>query len=306
MEGRFFPSDIQGLKIRPRLQPHPRVSHTQESSGRTSLTRQPPGEGARLPRGFERLYPACCGPGAARPPLASPRPQQRISAPGGGRLRAAGDTEPRRGQGGSLRAGARGAAPGRAGVWLRGQAPSSTLGPGHLAHWGCVRGHEGPPWPAAPLLWTHAVRHTQLGVPRRDASATNPSAPSRWRDASPPTGHAWAPRGLPRPSPRAGPRAGPSLGPAGHGDARAGRGVRRRRAGEGRTGRGSRGSPSFRRYLSLGEIELAGELGALPPHDVLAALKLHLQAVELLGREGGAGPLGTVQIKPLRQNNLSD
>ena len=72
------------------------------------------------------------------------------------------------------------------------------------------------------------------------------------------------------------------------------------------TGLGSRGSPSLWGYLSLGEIELAGELGALPPHDVLAALELHLQAVELLGREGGAGPLGTVQIKPLRQNNLSD
>lgn len=69
---------------------------------------------------------------------------------------------------------------------------------------------------------------------------------------------------------------------------------------------GAGGGPSLGGYLSLGEIELAGELGALPPHDVLAALELHLQAVELLGREGGAGPLGTVQIKPLRQNNLSD
>lgn len=85
--------------------------------------------------------------------------------------------------------------------------------------------------------------------------------------------------------------------------ARQGR-VRHGRAGQGRA-RQPR-SPSCRRYLSLGEIELAGELGALPPHHVLAALKLHLQAVELLGREGGAGPLGTVQIKPLRQNNLSD
>lgn len=77
-------------------------------------------------------------------------------------------------------------------------------------------------------------------------------------------------------------------------------------AAQGRGMGGSRGSPSRWGYLSLGEIELAGELGALPPHDVLAALELHLQAVELLGREGGAGPLGTVQIKPLRQNNLSD
>lgn len=91
------------------------------------------------------------------------------------------------------------------------------------------------------------------------------------------------------------------MGPAGHGDGRAEKGVPRSRAGQ-----GSQGSSSFRRYLSLGEIELAGELGALPPHHVLAALELHLQAIELLGREGGAGPLGTVQIKPLRQNNLSD
>lgn len=120
--------------------------------------------------------------------------------------------------------------------------------------------------------------------------------------------------GLPRPSPRggcaggAGGAQGRVLGarrarscPGREGAARAGKGVPRSRAGQGR-----RGSPSCRRYLSLGEIELAGELGALPAHDVLAALKLHLQAVELLGREGGAGPLGTVQIKPFRQNNLSD
>lgn len=120
-------------------------------------------------------------------------------------------------------------------------------------------------------------------------------------------GHAWPPRGClaPRPAGAALWRRAASLGP----QEMPGPGRRSRGAGQGRTGQGKAGqphSPSCRRYLSLGEIELAGELGALPPHDVLAALKLHLQAVELLGREGGAGPLGTVQIKPLRQNNLSD
>lgn len=59
-------------------------------------------------------------------------------------------------------------------------------------------------------------------------------------------------------------------------------------------------------YLSFGEIELAGELSAFPAHHILTPLKLHLQPVELLCSEGGAGPLGSVQIQSLWQDDLSD
>lgn len=59
-------------------------------------------------------------------------------------------------------------------------------------------------------------------------------------------------------------------------------------------------------YLGLGEIQLAGQLSALTAHHVLAALELHFQVVELLGREGGTGPLGPVQVQTLRQDDLPD
>lgn len=59
-------------------------------------------------------------------------------------------------------------------------------------------------------------------------------------------------------------------------------------------------------YLSFGEVELAGELRALPAHHILTPLKLHLQPVELLCSEGGAGPLGPVQIQALGQDDLSN
>ena len=59
-------------------------------------------------------------------------------------------------------------------------------------------------------------------------------------------------------------------------------------------------------YLRLGEVELPCELRSLSAHHVLAALELHLQAVELLGREGCAGPFGPVQVQALGQDNFSD
>lgn len=64
--------------------------------------------------------------------------------------------------------------------------------------------------------------------------------------------------------------------------------------------------PGARSYLSFGEVELPGQLGALAAHHVLAALELHLQAVQLLGREGGPRPLGPVQVEPFGQDNLPD
>ena len=59
-------------------------------------------------------------------------------------------------------------------------------------------------------------------------------------------------------------------------------------------------------YLRLGEVQLAGQLSALTAHHVLAALELHLQAVEMLSREGCAGPFGPVQVQALGQDNFSD
>lgn len=58
--------------------------------------------------------------------------------------------------------------------------------------------------------------------------------------------------------------------------------------------------------LSFGQIELAGQFRALPPHHVLAPLELHLQPVQLLGSEGGPGPLGPVQVQTFGQDNLPD
>lgn len=59
-------------------------------------------------------------------------------------------------------------------------------------------------------------------------------------------------------------------------------------------------------HLSLGQVELPRQLGALAPHHVLAPLELELQPVQLLGREGGPGPLGPVQVQTLRQDDLPD
>ena len=59
-------------------------------------------------------------------------------------------------------------------------------------------------------------------------------------------------------------------------------------------------------YLRLGEVELPGELGSLSAHHVLAALELHLQAVELLGSEGRACPLGPIQVQAFGEDDLSD
>lgn len=59
-------------------------------------------------------------------------------------------------------------------------------------------------------------------------------------------------------------------------------------------------------HLSFREVQLPRELGALAPHHVLAPLELELQPVQLLGREGGPGPLGPVQVEALRQDDLPD
>ena len=59
-------------------------------------------------------------------------------------------------------------------------------------------------------------------------------------------------------------------------------------------------------YLGLGEVQLAGQLSALTAHHVLAALELHLQAVELLGGEGRACPLGPIQVQAFGEDDLSD
>lgn len=59
-------------------------------------------------------------------------------------------------------------------------------------------------------------------------------------------------------------------------------------------------------YLGLRQVQLASQLSALPAHHVLAALELHLQAVQLLRREGRAGPLGPVQVQALGKDNFPD
>lgn len=59
-------------------------------------------------------------------------------------------------------------------------------------------------------------------------------------------------------------------------------------------------------YLCLGQVELAGELRALPAHHVLAPLELQLQPVQLLRRERGARALGPVQVQALGQHDLPD
>lgn len=59
-------------------------------------------------------------------------------------------------------------------------------------------------------------------------------------------------------------------------------------------------------YLRLGEVELPCELRSLSAHHVLAALELHLQAVELLGGEGRACPLGPIQVQAFGEDDLSD
>ena len=59
-------------------------------------------------------------------------------------------------------------------------------------------------------------------------------------------------------------------------------------------------------HLSLRQIELAGQFCPFPPDHILAPLELHLQPIELLCSEGGAGSLGSVQIQTFGQDNLSD
>lgn len=59
-------------------------------------------------------------------------------------------------------------------------------------------------------------------------------------------------------------------------------------------------------HLRLGQVELAGQLRALPTNHVLAALELHLQPVQLLRCERGPGPFGPVQVQTLGQNYFSD
>ena len=59
-------------------------------------------------------------------------------------------------------------------------------------------------------------------------------------------------------------------------------------------------------HLGLREVQLAGQLRALSAHHVLTALELHLQAIQLLRREGGAGPLGAVKVQALGQDNFPD
>lgn len=80
------PSEIQGLKIRPKFQSRPRISRPRARPLRPNLSNPaPPGEGAILPPPppplpnpwFWQLFSPCCGLGAVRPLLASPRPQQR-------------------------------------------------------------------------------------------------------------------------------------------------------------------------------------------------------------------------------------
>lgn len=57
-------------------------------------------------------------------------------------------------------------------------------------------------------------------------------------------------------------------------------------------------------HLSLREVQLAGQLRALSAHHILAALELHLQTIQLLCCEGGTGPLGTVEVQALGQDNF--
>ena len=59
-------------------------------------------------------------------------------------------------------------------------------------------------------------------------------------------------------------------------------------------------------YLGLREVQLTGQLSALTAHHILAALELHLQAVQLLSCEGCAAPLGPVQVQALGQDNFPD
>lgn len=59
-------------------------------------------------------------------------------------------------------------------------------------------------------------------------------------------------------------------------------------------------------YLSLGQIQLPRELGALAAHHVLAPLELELEPVQLLCRERGPRALRPVQVETLREHDLPD
>lgn len=64
--------------------------------------------------------------------------------------------------------------------------------------------------------------------------------------------------------------------------------------------------PSPSSYLCFREIQLPRELRALAAHDVLAPLEFELEPVQLLGREGGPGALGPVQVEAFGQDDLPD
>lgn len=57
-------------------------------------------------------------------------------------------------------------------------------------------------------------------------------------------------------------------------------------------------------HLCLREVQLAGQLRALSAHHILTALELHLQPIQLLCCEGGAGPLGSVEVQTLGQDDF--
>lgn len=59
-------------------------------------------------------------------------------------------------------------------------------------------------------------------------------------------------------------------------------------------------------YLGFREVQLPGKLGTLTTYHILAPLELQLEPVQLLGCEGGPRALGTVEVEPLRKNDLPD
>ena len=57
-------------------------------------------------------------------------------------------------------------------------------------------------------------------------------------------------------------------------------------------------------HLSLREVQLSGQLSALSAHHILAARDLHRQTIQLLCCEGSTGPLGSVEVQALGQDNF--
>lgn len=58
------------------------------------------------------------------------------------------------------------------------------------------------------------------------------------------------------------------------------------------------------RHLCLGEAEAGGKQAPLTPYQVLVAAELSLQGRQLFPAEGGAGPLGAIQIQTLGEHQL--